>query len=149
MKKMFRNISLIMMTILVVFLSMGVNISKMQCDKAGRVYIGTEVPSCNTEKDIICVDKQELPCCFLEIKKPCCPETMDNSCSSDSRLIQFDFETLVESTEEIITLTPTVFSLCFISAYCHTNSLLNLYISDIPPQKLNKPLLAQLQTFLL
>ena len=98
MKKIFRNISLVMMTILVVFLSMGVNISKMQCDKAGRVFIGTETMSCSADKDIICDSNQEkITCCILEIKKSCCPKQTDNSCSSETELIQFDFEKLLRS----------------------------------------------------
>ena len=110
MKKMFRNISLVMITILVVFLSMGVNISKMQCDKSGRVFIGTETMSCSADKDIICESNQEkFFCCILEIQKSCCPEQTDNNCSSDIELVQFDFETIVESVDHNISLSNTIY----------------------------------------
>ena len=150
MKKMFRNISLVMMTILVVFLSMGVNISKMQCDKAGRVFIGTETMSCSADKDIICDSNQEkISCCILEIKKSCCPEQTDNNCSSDTELVQFDFETIVESIEHNTSLSITFYINSVVSSYFTNNYIVNNYKSGIPPPKLHKPILVKIQSFLL
>ena len=150
MKKMFRNISLVMMTILVVFLSMGVNISKMQCDKAGRVFIGTETMSCSADKDIICDSNQEkISCCILEIKKSCCPEQTDNNCSSDTKLVQFDFETIVESIEHNTSLSITFYINSVVSSYFTNNYIVNNYKSGVPPPKLHKPILAKIQSFLL
>jgi len=150
MKKMFRNISLVMMTILVVFLSMGVNISKMQCDKAGRVFIGTETMSCSADKDIICDSNQEkITCCILEIRKSCCPEQTDNNCSSDTELVQFDFETIVESIEHNTSLSITFYINSVVSSYFTNNYIVNNYKSGIPPPKLHKPILVKIQSFLL
>ena len=150
MKKMFRNISLVMMTILVVFLSMGVNISKMQCDKAGRVFIGTETMSCSADKDIICDANQEkIYCCLLEIEKSCCPEQTDNNCSSDTELIQFDFETIVESIEHNTSLLNAFYVNSYVSNYFTFNYNVNNYKSGIPPPKLHKPILSKIQSFLL
>ena len=150
MKKMFRNISLIMMTILVVFLSMGVNISKMQCDKSGRVFIGTETMSCSADKDIICDSNQEkIACCILEIQKSCCPEQTDNNCSSDIELVQFDFETIVESVDHNTSLLNTFYVNSYVSNYFTFNYNVNNYKSGIPPPKLHKPILAKIQSFLL
>ena len=150
MKKMFRNISLVMMTILVVFLSMGVNISKMQCDKSGRVFIGTETMSCSADKDIICDSNQEkITCCILEIKKSCCPKQTDNSCSNDTELIQFDFETIVESVDHNTSLLNAFYVNSYVSNYFTFNYNVNNYKSGIPPPKLHKPILAKIQSFLL
>jgi len=150
MKRMFRNISLVMMTILVVFLSMGVNISKMQCDKEGRVFIGTETMSCSASKDIICDSNQEkITCCILEIKKSCCPKQTDNSCSSETELIQFDFETIVESINHNTSLSNSIYINSIVSNYFTSNYNVNNYKSGIPPPKLYKPILAKIQSFLL
>ena len=150
MKKMFRNISLVMMTILVVFLSMGVNISKMQCDKAGRVFIGTETMSCSADKDIICDSNQEkIVCCILEIQKSCCPEQTDNNCSSDIELVQFDFETIVEAVDHNTSLLNAFYVNSYVSNYFTFNYNVNHYQSGIPPPKLHKPILAKIQSFLL
>ena len=139
-----------MMTILVVFLSMGVNISKMQCDKEGRVYFGTKSMSCSTDKDIICDSNQEkISCCILEIEKSCCPEQTDNNCSSDTELVQFDFETIVESIEHNTSLSITFYINSVVSSYFTNNYIVNNYKSGIPPPKLHKPILVKIQSFLL
>ena len=150
MKKMFRNISLVMMTILVVFLSMGVNISKMKCDKSGRVFIGTETMSCSADKDIICDSNQEkIACCILEIQKSCCPKQTDNNCSSDIELVQFDFETIVESVDHNTSLLNAFYVNSYVSNYFTFNYNVNNYKSGISPPKLHKPILAKIQSFLL
>ena len=150
MKKMFRKISLVMMTILVIFLSMGVNISKMQCDKSGRVFIGTETMSCSSDKDIICSFNQEkIACCILEIQKSCCPEQTDNNCSSDIKLVQFNFETIVESIEHKTSLLNAFYVNSYVSNYFTFNYNVNNYKSGIQPPKLHKPILAKIQSFLL
>ena len=150
MKKMFRNISLVMMTILVVFLSMGVHVSKMQCDKSGRVFIGTETMSCSADKDIICDFNQEkIACCILEIQKSCCPEQTDNNCSSDIELVQFDFETIVESVDHNTSLLNAFYVNSYVSNYFTFNYNVNNYKSGIPPPKLHKPILSKIQSFLL
>jgi len=150
MKQISRNISLIMMTILVVLLSMGVNISKMQCDKAGRVFFGTKTMSCSADKDIICDSNQEkISCCILEIKKSCCPEQTDNNCSSDTELVQFDFETIIEYIEYNTSLLNAFYVNSFVSNYFRFNYNINNYKSGIPPPKLHKPILSKIQSFLL
>ena len=150
MKKILINTSLVIMIILVVFLSMGVNISKMRCDEGGSLYLGSEVPSCSMESEIICAKEQEkVFCCMKEIKKSCCPERNDDSCASETKTIQFDFETLVQafnlhfSIESILLFTFTLFD-CFNTDYNGET-----YLSDIPPPKLHKPVLSKIQVFLL
>ena len=98
MKNTFRNIFLFLMSTMVLFLSMGVNISKMKCAQDGALYLGTEVPSCSVENEVLCeVERKRVSCCNLEVVKSCCPETKDNSCASETENIQFDFETLIPS----------------------------------------------------
>ncbi|HJN63925.1 MAG TPA: hypothetical protein QGG91_04335, partial [Flavobacteriales bacterium] len=93
MKNTFRNISLFLMAIIVLFLSIGMSISKMECADNGQLYFGTDVPSCSMDKEVVCQAKQEkVSCCSIEVEKQCCPETMDKSCASETENIQFDFE---------------------------------------------------------
>ena len=54
MMKNVRNIYVLIVSVLVVFLTMGTYISKMQCDKEFSFYLGKEVPNCKTEKKISC-----------------------------------------------------------------------------------------------
>ena len=150
MKKMFRNISLIMMTILVVFLSMGVNISKMKCAQDGVLYLGTEVPSCSVENEVVCSKEQEkVSCCMIEVEKSCCPETNDKSCASSTQNIHYDFETILTVFE--LDFSEKTILLSFFNSYDSKSYFVkvNNYFSGIPPPKLNKPQLAQIQSFLL
>ena len=65
------------MATMVIFLSIGMNISKMKCAEDGQLYLGTEVPSCSMDAELMCEAKQDkISCCMKEIEKSCCPETM-------------------------------------------------------------------------
>ena len=150
MKQILRNISLVIMTILVVFLSMGVNISKMRCDKTGSLYLGSEVPSCSEENEVVCNEEQEkVSCCMIEVKKSCCPETNDKSCASSTQNIHYDFETILTVFE--LDFSEKTILLSFFNSYDSKSYFVkvNNYFSGIPPPKLNKPQLSQIQSFLL
>jgi hypothetical protein len=150
MKQILRNISLVIMIVLVVFLSMGVNISKMRCDEAGSLYLGSEVPSCSMDNEVICDNAQEkVSCCMLEVKKSCCPETKDKSCASSTQNIHFDFETLLTAFEPDFSV-ARILLFTFNLRYCfNTDYNVQIYLSDIPPPKLYKPVLSNIQSFLL
>ena len=150
MKQIFTNISLVILTILVIFLSMGFNVSKMRCDEGGSLYLGTEVPSCSQENKVICVkDQEKVSCCMLEVQKSCCSETKDKSCASSTQNIHFDFETLITSLQfEFKDLSVFLYTfILYDKEYDFKNQI--DYVSDIPPPKLNKPELVEIQSFLL
>ena len=150
MKNTFRNTSVLLMATIVMFLSIGMNISKMKCAEDGALYFGTEVPSCSIESEVLCEKNEEkVSCCMIEVEKSCCPETEDNSCASETENIQFDFETTVSITDfDFSLLTLPLFHTAFSSVFS-ANEKANNYLSGIPPPKLNKPLLANIQSFLL
>ena len=138
------------MAIFTMLLSMGLNISKMKCAKEGAVYLGIEVPSCSQEKEIQCEKVQKkVSCCMLEIEKACCPETGDKSCASETELVHFNFETIISfssydfSHSEYPIINIISSDVFFISKFS------NNFQSGIPPPKLNKPVLSQIQSFLL
>ena len=150
MKQILRNISLVIMTILVVFLSMGVNISKMRCDKTGSLYLGSEVPSCSMDNAVICTKAQEkVSCCMLEIKKSCCPEKNDNTCASETETIQFNFETLLTAFDPDFSVAPILLFTFALTDCFNVKYNVQTYLSDIPPPKLHKPVLSNIQSFLL
>ncbi len=149
MKQILRNISLFIMTIFVVLLSMGFNISKMRCDKTGSLYLGSKVPSCNMDNEVTCAKEQDnLSCCMLESEQSCCPENKDNSCASETETIHFDFETLVTSFEPNLKKISVLYTVALNDKQFDLKSHIN-YLSGIPPPKLNKPQLAEIQSFLL
>ena len=149
MNKMIRNSSVLLTAFLVMFLSIGFNISKMKCAEDGRLYLGTEVPSCSMETEMLCGSQQkEISCCKKEIIKSCCPETNDNSCASETENIHFEFETLLSEHE----FTFVDFSIELPAFYAASTSqeqqLVNNYQSGIPPPKLKQPIFSQIQSFL-
>ena len=138
------------MAIFIMLLSMGLNISKMKCAEGGAVYLGSEVPSCSTEKEVHCEQVQKkVTCCMLEIEKACCPETEDKSCASETELVHFDFETIISfSNYDFSILVHTIINIiCFDEL--SISKISNNFQSGIPPPKLNKPVLSQIQSFLL
>ncbi|CAI8228049.1 MAG: Uncharacterised protein [Cryomorphaceae bacterium] len=149
-KEVFKVVFSIVMAVFILSVSMGMNISRIKCDEEGSVYLGTEVPSCSVENEVVCNKEQEkVSCCMIEVQKSCCPETNDKSCASSTQNIHYDFET-------ILTIFKLDFSektslLSFFNSYESISYFVkvNNYFSGIPPPKLNKPQLAQIQSFLL
>ena len=147
MKLVLKNSLVILMSILVGFLSMGVNVSKMLCAKNGKIYIGKEVPNCKQEQELLCVDEQNLLLCCNKVKvqKSCCPQMEDNTCASETKNIQFDFETTISN----------IFSLDFSCCYIYLNTvytfILKEYFVDLSIfiPKLLRTSLAINQSFLL
>ena len=137
------------MATIVIFLSVGIHISKMKCADNSQLYLGTDVPSCSIEKEVTCQEKQaKMSCCMIEVEKQCCFETKDKSCASETETIQFDFETLVSDSEFSFETIALLYSSIFVSNCFHQFKSVSAYIS-IPPPKLNKPLLTNIQSFLL
>ena len=149
-KEIFKVVCPIVMAVFILSISMGMNISKMYCDEDGSVYLGTEVPSCSMENEVVCNKEQEkVTCCMIEIQKSCCPETNDESCASSTQNIHYDFETILTVFELDFSEKTILFS--FFNSYDSKSYFVkvNHYFSGIPPPKLNKPTLAQIQSFLL
>jgi hypothetical protein len=149
-KEIFKVVFSIVMAVFILSISMGMNISKMKCDEDGSVYLGTEVPSCSVESEVVCNKKQEkVSCCMIEIQKSCCPETNDKSCASSTQNIHYDFETILTVLE--LDFSEKSSLLPFFNSYDSKSYFVkvNNYFSGIPPPKLNKPQLAQIQSFLI
>ena len=152
MKKFLQNISIAVMSILVVVLSMGFSISKMACDKGGSIFFGKEVPNCMQQDKPICVmDFQEISCCTKEkIVESCCPQTQDDTCEGDSRDIKFDFETIFSNCN--FTFSFFKFPVCFlVLENTYVLSGMSHYYNAHPPPKFQfvKLYLSKIQSFLL
>ena len=149
MKQIFKNISLVILTILVVSLSMGFNISKMKCDDSGSLYLGSTVPSCSEENEVICTkDEEKASCCMIEVKESCCPETKDMSCASSTQSFHFDFETLVSFSEFDFKQIKILLYTCF-SYSCPCNLKQDINYPKWIDSQLYKPELAEINSFLL
>jgi len=149
-KEIFKVVFSIVMSVFILSISMGMNISKMKCDEDGSLYLGTEVPSCSVENEVVCNKEQEkMYCCMIEVRKSCCPETNDKSCASSTKNIHYNFETILTIFE--FDFLETTILLSFFNSYYSKSYFVkvNNYFSGILPPKLKKPQLSQIQSFLL
>ena len=149
--KIVRNICVLIVSVLVIFLTIGYNISKMKCTKEFSFYLGKEVPNCKTEKNISCnIDMEKVSCCKKEeMQKLCCPTT--DGCEKDAELLQFTFETIVVQKQIItdckeISLFKRIQNNLF-KLSVHT-TLITHYKAGSPPL-LTKPIFSEIQSFLL
>ena len=150
MKNIFRHSVTFMLTIIVVILSIGMNISKMKCVDHSQLYFGTKTPSCNIDEEVKCNPKQQLvSCCSNNIEIKCCSETNDNSCSSEIRNLQFDFETLVYNYIYNLNIFNIIWFYASLDIYKDNTKVAHeIYYIKSPPN-INYSLLSKIQSFLL
>ena len=151
MMKTVRNIYVLIVAVLVMFLTVGAHISKMQCAKEFSLYLGKEVPNCKTEKQISCnIDTEKESCCKTEkMQKSCCLTT--DGCEKDTELLQFIFETVVAQKQKItdckeIFLFKIIQNNLFRLSVNH--NLITHFQAESPPL-VTKPILPEIQSFLL
>ena len=149
--KIIRNICVFIVSVLVMLLTIGANISKMQCAKEFSLYLGKEVPNCKIEQNISCnIDMEKVSCCKKEkMQISCCSTTY--GCEKDTELLQFTFETVVAQKQnitdckEISLLKTTQNNLFRLSVH---DNLITHSQAESPPL-LKKPILPEIQSFLL
>jgi hypothetical protein len=145
MKQFFKNIIFIPMAIFTLLLSMGMHVTKIQCAKGERVFIGTDVSNCKMqEKTTFCCKKKE-------IVKFCKYSEKDKKPQKESKLLQFDFETVKYQSGESVDFSVALPFLTFLHEYyqVYQSELYTInHYADAPPL-VNKPILSQIQSFLL
>lgn len=143
MRSIFRNISVILMATFVLLLSMGIHVSKVQCKKGSKVFIGTEVANCKMKKEIVSCSKKK------QVQKSC--KKSENLPKKESKLVQFDFETFdfKEFKSFDIDLVQLYITLLNKEFYSVESELLTCNHYSDPPPLVNKPILSQIQSFLL
>ena len=149
--KILKNIFVLIVSVLVMFLTVGSHISKMHCDKGFSLYIGNEVPNCKIEKQISCnIDTEKASCCKTEkMQKSCCPTT--DGCEKDTELMQFTFETLVSQKQKITECKEiSLFKITQNNLFrLSVNDNLIIYFQEESPPLVKKPILPEIQSFLL
>jgi hypothetical protein len=132
----------------VIFLSLGVNVSKIKCNLDGTLYLGSKAPSCSSLADVICFQEQEKSsCCVLDVQKSCCSDNLSNTCSIYTESIKFDFETIISLFDFDFDNSSLISSILLFKdrlSECYNN-----YFLYIPPAEILKPQLSKIQVFLL
>jgi hypothetical protein len=151
MKRILSNIGVIISSLLVLLLSIGVSVSKMNCSMDNKIFLGTEVPNCMESKDkFAALQIKSTSCCKkTESISTCCPETNDNSCSSDTQSFQFDFETLTSVFSlKLLNLDLQYLLVIFYDSYSEEFIDNSIFYNHLSKGYL-RPLLSNLQSFLL
>ena len=145
----FQNIFAVSMSILVFVLSIGVNISELNCGDSVRFFLGDSVKSCNDYKDMSCCKMDEpITCCTVDVEKKCVLVSSFDCCASETELINFQFETLIESSSSNLIFFLSIYLFNKLHLDIDINNF-NPYVNYKPPSYLFKSLIIQIQSFLL
>ena len=99
MRNLLQRISVVFLSSIVFFLSIGVSFSNKCCSStsikkslglANNIYFFKDI-SQNSCSEL----KNEKSCCSIEIEKKCCCDLNENNCSTYIQNFFFDFETLI------------------------------------------------------
>ena len=151
MKRILSNIGVIISSLLVLLLSIGVSVSKMNCSMDNKLFLGTEVPNCMESQDkLATLQIKSTSCCKkTESITTCCPQTNDNSCSSDTRSVKFDFETLTSVFSlKLLNLELQYLLVIFNDLHSEESIYNSIFYNHLNKGYL-RPLLTNLQSFLL
>jgi hypothetical protein len=116
-----------------------------------KIFLGTEVPNCMESKDkFAALQIKSTSCCKkTESISTCCPETNDNSCSSDTQSFQFDFETLTSVFSLKLLNLDLQYLLVIFYDSCSEEFIDNSIFYNHLSKGYLRPLLSNLQSFLL
>ena len=135
------------MAAIMLCLSGGINITKMQCSKGSKVFLGVENSTCHLQQSSTC-EKTKSSCCKEKIRKtkkklPCNKQTIEFS---------YDFDSVISSIyniERVIEISTLINNLSAPKTPLTLKRLAQTYLKDKSPPLVNKPILTQIQSFLI
>ena len=142
-----RNIIFTFMAGIMLCLSGGINITKMQCSKGSKVFLGVESSTCHLQQSSAC-EKAKSSCCKEKARKT----KKSLPCNKQTIQFNYDFDSVissiynVESAIEINTLINNQFAHL---TPLTSNRLPQAYLKDKSPPLVSKPILSQIQSFLI
>jgi len=145
MNSIFRNILFTLMAAIMLCLSGGIHITKMQCAKGEKVFLGTKIYTCHVQELNACSEmSSKSSCCKLKKEKlPCKTQTIE---------LAYDFDTLISSEAQLNNL----YELAIFNKFKYISK--GAIIVTRAPQKtqrdkapplVSKPILSQIQSFLI
>jgi len=99
MQNLLQKISVVFLSSIVFFLSIGISFSNKCCSSTvikESLGLANNIYFCKDISQNLCSElKNEKSCCSIEIEKKCCCDLNENNCSSYIQNFFFDFETLI------------------------------------------------------
>ena len=154
MKNLLQKISVVLLSSIVLFLSIGVSFSNKCCSSTPinkSLELSNNIYLCKDISQNLCSElKNEKSCCSIEIEKKCCCDLNENNCSSYIQNFFFDFETLISINNLKFNFNKYL-DFCFDRNKIVSNSffLHSQKRSSIRLKILVKPQLSKIQSFLL
>ena len=149
-KRILNKSFVILMSIFVIVISMGLNVSKFCCSENIEIFLSNNISSCSELQTIPSKkDQLNVSCCQYEIEKNCCPENKDNSCSSDIKILKFVFESFISIKESQFSVSNILLTNYHQCIKKDNNHVLNNLIYTISLRHIFKPELSKIQSFLL
>ena len=154
MQNLLQKISVVFLSSIVFFLSIGVSFSNKCCSSTvikESLELANNIYFCKDISQNLCSElKNEKSCCSTEIEKKCCCDLNENNCSSYIQNFFFDFETLISINNLkfnfkqylyfSIIQNKIVSNLCYIQSQKRSIVHLKIFV---------KPQLSKIQSFLL
>ena len=147
MNTLLKNILFSVMAAIMLGLTGGINITKMQCSMGSKVFVGIENKNCHLQESNTCPKAvAKSSCCMAKAKKskeklPCNKETIE---------FIYDYDTVVSNAFKVDNTLNLIRSKKLTSLQFSKYSPLTLtLIKDKSPPLVSKPILSKIQSFLI
>ena len=123
--KIFQNILVCMLAFFVLLISIGFNISKLNCHQETSLYLGNVNDQCHVEDNSFNNSSvNTVSCCILELEKSCCTSFSD-MCEKELSNLKFSFQTLLLEKVDFVKICKILFCsslLHFKNIFCQLSS---------------------------
>lgn len=150
MSQLLKNISILMLASFVLLISMGVNLSKIDCHNITEFYIGSTTSNCCEQDLANSCDKLNKSSSSTKKEVTCCPEESLTCCEKEDISLHYNFQMTLFSVKKMMNLKKInlLNYFGFKDYKLKTRILINLTLSTIlSPQLLNYPVLSKIQVF--
>jgi len=146
--KIFQNILVCMLAFFVLLISIGFNISKLNCHQETSLYLGNVNDQCHVEdKSFNNSSVNTVSCCILELEKSCCTSFSD-MCEKELSNLKFSFQTLLLEKVDFKLNSNFVHFFSFLPKKEIILSSFRL-VYDIHISLIYKPTLSKIQSFII
>jgi hypothetical protein len=147
MNTLLKNILFSLLAAIMLGLTGGISITKMQCSKGSKLFVGVENRTCHIQESNTCTKAEAMSsCCKAKTKTP-----IENlPCNKETIELVYDYDTVVSNGFKVDRTLNFIPSKKLTSLQTTKYSPLTLtFIKDKSPPLVSKPILSKIQSFLI
>jgi len=146
MNSLLKNILFSVMAAIMLSLTGGINITKMQCSMGSKVFMGIENKNCHLQESNTCTKAVAKSCCMAKAK-----ESNENlPCNKETIELIYDYDTIVSNGFKVDRTLNLITSKKLSNLQSSKYSPVTLtLIKDKSPPLVSKPILSKIQSFLI